>query len=176
MDNSLTERLCTRPFLCLAEKRWIAFQLLCAVKQLHHPSDKTSTVSACFYPICNVTASIKKMNREQAALACPLSVPTSRGVWHFISCSLFVTVISSRKTCYSRSGAGCYWSTRHPSNQAGCPRIIRASSPTFSIAPVDVPAIWRPNASWTPPQPHLRLQATTVSQLPNSSTSRAVLR
>ncbi|BHF63741.1 phosphoinositide-3-kinase, regulatory subunit 4 [Sparganum proliferum] len=35
VDNSLTERLCTRPFLCPAEKRWIAFQLLCALSQLH---------------------------------------------------------------------------------------------------------------------------------------------
>ncbi len=44
VDNSLTERLCTRPFLCLDEKRWIAFQLLSAINQLHVSHDENSLV------------------------------------------------------------------------------------------------------------------------------------
>ncbi|KAA3679154.1 phosphoinositide-3-kinase, regulatory subunit 4 [Paragonimus westermani] len=35
IDQSLVDRLCTRPFLCLEEKRWISFQLLHALSQLH---------------------------------------------------------------------------------------------------------------------------------------------
>lgn len=33
--NNLHDRLSTRPFLSLVEKKWLAFQLLCAVKQSH---------------------------------------------------------------------------------------------------------------------------------------------
>ncbi|KAH0678658.1 hypothetical protein KY284_019743 [Solanum tuberosum] len=33
--NNLHDRLSTRPFLCLVEKKWLAFQLLYAVKQSH---------------------------------------------------------------------------------------------------------------------------------------------
>lgn len=33
--NNLHDRLSTRPFLTLVEKKWLAFQLLCAVKQSH---------------------------------------------------------------------------------------------------------------------------------------------
>ncbi|XP_057538324.1 serine/threonine-protein kinase VPS15 isoform X1 [Amaranthus tricolor] len=33
--NNLHDRLSTRPFLSLIEKKWLAFQLLCAVKQSH---------------------------------------------------------------------------------------------------------------------------------------------
>ncbi|KAM5546499.1 hypothetical protein ABKV19_002433 [Rosa sericea] len=33
--NNLHDRLSTRPFLCLIEKKWLAFQLLLAVKQCH---------------------------------------------------------------------------------------------------------------------------------------------
>ncbi|TGZ69108.1 hypothetical protein CRM22_003908 [Opisthorchis felineus] len=35
VDQTLVDRLSTRPFLCLEEKKWIAFQLLQAVAQLH---------------------------------------------------------------------------------------------------------------------------------------------
>ncbi|KAF6768695.1 Phosphoinositide 3-kinase regulatory subunit 4 [Paragonimus kellicotti] len=38
IDQSLVDRLCTRPFLCLEEKRWISFQLLHALSQLHRRS------------------------------------------------------------------------------------------------------------------------------------------
>ncbi|VDP91125.1 unnamed protein product [Echinostoma caproni] len=38
IDQSLVDRLCIRPFLCLEEKKWIAFQLLCALAQLHRSS------------------------------------------------------------------------------------------------------------------------------------------
>ncbi|VDO83930.1 unnamed protein product [Schistosoma curassoni] len=40
IDQSLADRLCTRPFLCIEDKRWIAYQLLCAVDQLHSYSTK----------------------------------------------------------------------------------------------------------------------------------------
>ncbi|CAH8499372.1 unnamed protein product [Schistosoma turkestanicum] len=40
IDQSLADRLCTRPFLCIEDKRWIAYQLLCAVDQLHSSSTK----------------------------------------------------------------------------------------------------------------------------------------
>nr|ANG08856.1 VPS15 [Nicotiana benthamiana] len=33
--NNLHDRLSTRPFLCVVEKKWLAFQLLYAVKQSH---------------------------------------------------------------------------------------------------------------------------------------------
>ncbi|VEL21213.1 unnamed protein product [Protopolystoma xenopodis] len=35
VDHSLLDRMCTRPFLCMEEKKWIAFQLLQALAQLH---------------------------------------------------------------------------------------------------------------------------------------------
>lgn len=38
IDQCLVDRLCIRPFLCLEEKKWIAFQLLCALAQLHRSS------------------------------------------------------------------------------------------------------------------------------------------
>ncbi|CAH8557711.1 unnamed protein product [Heterobilharzia americana] len=40
IDQSLADRLCTRPFLCIEDKRWIAYQLLCAIDQLHSFSTK----------------------------------------------------------------------------------------------------------------------------------------
>ncbi|CAI2736932.1 unnamed protein product [Dicrocoelium dendriticum] len=39
VDQSLVDRLCTRPFLCVEEKKWIAFQLLQSLSQLHSPFD-----------------------------------------------------------------------------------------------------------------------------------------
>ncbi|VDK37365.1 unnamed protein product [Taenia asiatica] len=42
VDHSLTERLCTRPFLTVDEKRWIAFQLLSAINQLHSSTNADS--------------------------------------------------------------------------------------------------------------------------------------
>uniref|UniRef100_A0A5K3F786 non-specific serine/threonine protein kinase n=1 Tax=Mesocestoides corti TaxID=53468 RepID=A0A5K3F786_MESCO len=49
VDQSLTERLCTRPFLSHDEKRWIAFQLLSAVDQLHSSSSSTNNSQ----PLCH---------------------------------------------------------------------------------------------------------------------------
>ncbi|VDM17326.1 unnamed protein product [Hydatigera taeniaeformis] len=43
VDHSLTERLCTRPFLTVDEKRWITFQLLSAINQLHSSTNADST-------------------------------------------------------------------------------------------------------------------------------------
>ncbi|CDS39711.1 phosphoinositide 3 kinase regulatory subunit 4 [Echinococcus multilocularis] len=43
VDHSLTERLCTRPFLTMDEKRWVAFQLLSAISQLHSSTNADST-------------------------------------------------------------------------------------------------------------------------------------
>ncbi|KAL5110869.1 Phosphoinositide 3-kinase regulatory subunit 4 [Taenia crassiceps] len=54
VDHSLTERLCTRPFLTEEEKRWIAFQLLSAINQLH------SSTSDDFTPRCH--GDIKSQN------------------------------------------------------------------------------------------------------------------
>ncbi|KAK4471256.1 hypothetical protein MN116_004701 [Schistosoma mekongi] len=62
IDQSLADRLCTRPFLCIEDKRWIAYQLLCAVDQLHSSSTKVySKNSRSNYP-CLCHGDIKAEN------------------------------------------------------------------------------------------------------------------
>ncbi|KAH8878058.1 Phosphoinositide 3-kinase regulatory subunit 4 [Schistosoma japonicum] len=62
IDQSLADRLCTRPFLCIEDKRWIAYQLLCAVDQLHSSSTTVySKNSRMNYP-CLCHGDIKAEN------------------------------------------------------------------------------------------------------------------
>lgn len=55
IDQSLAERLCTRPFLCLEDKKWIAYQLLCAVTQLHSATTQSYNIHS---PNCHSESSV----------------------------------------------------------------------------------------------------------------------
>lgn len=158
VDHSLTERLCTRPFLTVDEKRWIAFQLLSAINQLHSSTNADSTVS--FSGRNYVNRSFYRFIQFHFAFS--------------FSHSRVAMATSSRRMYSLRPGAGCSWSIRRPSSLPGCRLTTRASSLTFLIVPDVGSAIWRLNASSTLCSPVL-VVARLLVLLPGPLTSKAML-